>query len=157
MFTNKDERVTATLQRLYTAGFWLILTVAVIYVVLMSAMLKAPYHEYAFAIYLLAGIILYIAVAPILVGIIEKETMSIKTGLLSSSICGLIVGIIVTINNLANYASHYKNEQVFMLIPIFIISALSAMVITMMIIVPILLLNNWRQNEIERNLDDSEF
>lgn len=157
MFTSKDERVSGTLQRLHANGFWMVLAVTVIYVVVMSAFVKAPYEVYEFAIYLVAAMLLYVTLMPVLVGLIEKDMTPLKTVFLSSASCGLVVGVLVTINNMMNYADHYQKEQLHMLVPVFIISTISAMLITLFIIVPIVLLNNWRQNDIERQLDNSEF
>lgn len=156
MFRNKDERISAALQRLYATGFWSILVVTLLYVVVMSTVVHAPYHEYASAFYLLAGIILYLTITPILVGLIEKDTTPLRTVLFTSGTCGIVVGLMVTVNNVMSYSDHYKNDQLYMLIPVFAISTIGAIIISLFIIFPIVYFNNWRQNEIERKLDKSE-
>lgn len=156
MFINKDERVSKVLQRLYAIGFWILLAITSVYVLIMSVVVNAPYEKYVAGLFLLGGIIMYLTITPILAGLIEKDVTPFRTVLLSSAVCGLVVGILVTINNMMNYSEFYKNEHVYMLIPIFLISTISAIVISLVIIVPIVRFNNWRQDEIERKLDESE-
>lgn len=154
----QDERVAAQRRKINSEANGILMMVLLASILVQQFFLNAPFKQYAVEVICFFGISFYMIVRYMMLGLdLYGEGKRAKGILLVNSlVAGIAVTAINGVLNYAQYAERYKADGIGYFIAVLVITFISATVSTLAVQAFFAYLNQKKQAQIQKRLDEDE-
>ncbi|MEA4926994.1 MAG: DUF6773 family protein [Syntrophomonadaceae bacterium] len=153
----QDERILAQRRKISSEAYGLLMMVLLVSILVQQYLFNAPFEQYAVEFICFFGISIYVLIRNLTLGIniFGEGKNAQRMPLLNSLVAGSMVTVINGVMNYIRYAENYKGQVgnfIFTLVITFVCATVAAFAVFSIFN----LINNNKQKQIQKRLDEEE-
>lgn len=148
-----DERIEEEQRRITSSGFWVVLSILSISLIIQVNVLKADFSQYAVELFTIIFMLVYVGLGYIIKGIEWNPKLALANPIVFSFIVGIGVTLLNAMTNYSRYTKVYEQKGLSLYLFVLALTFGFAFIVALILSISFKCLMKWRQKKIEQELN----